>query len=186
MQIIKVYDVHKGFIECKDTDWKARYKQTYYDYQQRESPDFCKVGGMCILRNYPRVQTHKGMEEASYNFIKWIGGATTDTPTTGTPRFETQLVNGKPARVQVGYMRAKGGRGKADHDIIYKGVNFKVDFKVGKDTQKPEQLKYQKRVEKAGGYYFLIHNMFELYAVIDWIDLHGNLQGFSLVNPRLL
>lgn len=168
-----------------DNTWKERYKQAYYDYQRKEYKDVCDVGGMCLIRNYPRVYTHKGLEEAGENYIKWIGGASTNTPTTGTPLFEKGLVNGKMVNVFKGYGRAKGGKGKMDTDFIYKGVNFKVDWKVGCDEQSPEQLKYQRKIEKAGGKYYLVHDMNELYKIVDWIDEHGNLTYFSLSNSTL-
>lgn len=74
-------------------------------------------------------------------------------------------------------MRAKGGRGKADHDITYKGVVVKIDYKVGNDYQKPDQIKYQQRIEKALGNYRLVHNMHELYEIIDKIDAGESLRG---------
>jgi hypothetical protein len=99
--------------------------------------------------------------------LKWVGGTAIDTPTIGSPRYETQLIGGKGEKVIVGYNRAKGGRGKQDDVLIYKGKTYFVDYKVGKDTQKDDQKKVQNRIERAGGTYLLIHSIYDVYDLID-------------------
>lgn len=159
-----------------DTAWRERYKQAYYDWQMAEKgARHIELYGYVKIK-YPRVGTHKGLEEAGENYVRWIGGAATNTPTLGTPKYEVQLINGRPQKVITGYHKAKGGTGKMDTDFIYKGVNFKVDWKVGNDTQKEHQKKYQAKIERAGGHYYLVHDMYELYRIIDRINEHGNLK----------
>lgn len=35
------------------------------------------------------------------------------------------------------------------------GVSVKIELKIGKDTQKPSQVEYQRKVEAAGGVYII-------------------------------
>jgi hypothetical protein len=131
--------------------------------------------GYVLIRDYPKVHTHKGLEQAADNYIKWKGGTVIDTPTIGTPRFEKQMVGSKMVSTQVGWMRAKGGQGKQDACWVYKGVVLFIDYKVGADFQKPEQAKVQQRIERSGGTYLLIHNMQEVYDTINLIDKNGKI-----------
>lgn len=156
--------------------WKKRYAELYKKYQlEKYGEKTLEITGYMQLVNYPKVSTHKGMEEAAGNIIKWSGGTVIDTPTVGTPRFEKKLVGGKLEQVMVGYNRAKGGKGKQDHIWVINGKVWFIDFKVGADYQKEAQVKFQKRLEKAGGTYMLIHNPDEIFALLDEINLQQSL-----------
>lgn len=160
-----------------DKSWLPRWYAAHYKWHEQEYPQAHRDGHYSKPTLSKKKKDHDKLEENASNYIKWIGGVATQTPTVGMPRFETQLVGGKGTRVQVGWLRAKGGTGKQDTDILYKGVNFKVDWKVGNDTQSEEQYKYQKRIEAAGGLYFLMSSLHDLYAVIDRIDNGESLKG---------
>lgn len=154
-----------------DNAWKVEYKRAFFDWQlkekgQRHIDNF----GYIQLVEYPDVTTHRGLEKAGENYIKWIGGAATNTPTVGSPRFEYVLVGGKMQPIIKGRNYAKGGSGKADTDMVYLSVNVKIDWKVKGDKQKENQERYQKRIEAAGGNYRLVRNMEELYKIKELIE----------------
>lgn len=158
--------------------WKKHYAETYYAYQLRNrGQKAIDETGYVLIRNYPDVTTHKGFEEAVEKYITWIGGFAQNTPTVGTPKHEGVLVGGKLVRQLTGYHYAKGGKGKQDLDIILNGVNVKLELKCGSDEQKPQQRKYQERVEKAGGVYVIIRTMSELFHIcqlcLSGQSLHG-------------
>lgn len=159
-----------------DLTWQKRYKEAYYAWQMKEY-------GFVTCHTTPVITAkteHDKLEKRADNYIKWINGKAIQTPTKGTPLYKEVMQGGKIVRELRGYGKAKGGKGKMDTLIIYKGVTFMVDWKVNKDTQKDHQHDFQLGVEAAGGIYLLLHSMNELYQVIDWIDSHGSLKGFSV------
>lgn len=149
-----------------DLSWQKRYKEAYYNWQKKQYGEV-KVQ---VMPDTSAKTKHDQLEKQADFYVKWIGGKAIQTPTKGTPLYKETVIGGKIKREINGYGRAKGGKGKMDTLIIYKGVSFLVDWKVGKDYQKEAQGKFQSGVESAGGVYLLLHSMHDLYAVIDWID----------------
>lgn len=133
--------------------------------------------GYTQITSYPKATTHKGFEQAVENYIKWKGGFAQNTPTIGTPRFESTMVGSKMVKEQKGWMNSKGGRGKQDIDCIVNGVNFKVELKCEGDEQEDAQRKYQERVQSAGGFYIILRSMHELFQIVDMCLAGTSLRG---------
>lgn len=87
------------------------------------------------------------------------------------------MVGGKMVKEMQGYNRAKGGKGKQDIDATINGINVKLELKCPGDEQKPEQKKYQERVEAAQGFYIILRSMFELFTVVDMCNAGQSLKG---------
>ena len=72
----------------------------------------------------------------------------------------------------LGHRRKAGGirwikgtttKGTADISATIAGRSVKVEVKVGKDRQRPDQVKYQQAVERAGGVYIIVKSFDEFY-----------------------
>lgn len=53
--------------------------------------------------------------------------------------------------------------GTADIHCTINGLSVKVEIKIGKDRQSEAQIKYQKRIEKAGGVYIIVRTFLDFY-----------------------
>ena len=60
------------------------------------------------------------------------------------------------------WIPTSGTKGSADISATIAGRSVKVEVKVGRDYQRPDQIKYQQSIEAAGGLYF-IASTFELF-----------------------
>jgi len=53
------------------------------------------------------------------------------------------------------WIPTSGSRGSADISATIKGKSVKIEVKIGRDYQRPDQVKYQRDIEAAGGLYFI-------------------------------
>lgn len=53
------------------------------------------------------------------------------------------------------YIPGSGTKGTADISATIKGKSVKIEVKIGKDRQSDEQKEYQRKIESAGGIYFI-------------------------------
>ena len=53
------------------------------------------------------------------------------------------------------WIPTSGSRGSADISATIAGKSVKIEVKVGRDKQRPDQVRYQLEIEKAGGIYFI-------------------------------
>jgi hypothetical protein len=63
------------------------------------------------------------------------------------------------------WIPTSGTKGSADISATIAGRSVKVEVKVGRDYQRPDQLKYQQSIERAGGLYFIASTFQQFY---DW------------------
>ena len=59
------------------------------------------------------------------------------------------------------YVPSMCEKGTADIHCTIKGKSVKVEIKIGSDRQSEAQKRYQKRVERAGGIYFITRGLSE-------------------------
>ena len=53
------------------------------------------------------------------------------------------------------WIPTSGNRGSADISATIAGKSVKIEVKIGRDYQRPDQVKYQRDIEAAGGLYFI-------------------------------
>jgi hypothetical protein len=84
---------------------------------------------------------------------------------TGRPQDNTRIVTdvlGSQRRIgSVTWIPGTMTRGSADISSTIRGRSVKWEVKVKKDKQSEFQKKYQESIERAGGYYFIVHNFME-------------------------
>lgn len=125
------------------------------------------------LPDYARVipkyseKTANGLTKMILDFIKLSGGQAERINCTGRPidrRFQIEDSIGRLVTVgRVEYVKASGTRGTADISATIKGRSVKIEIKIGRDKQSPEQFQYQQRIETAGGIYFIAKDFGSFY-----------------------
>lgn len=61
------------------------------------------------------------------------------------------------------WIKTSGTRGSADLHATINGKSVKIEVKVGRDKQRPDQIKYQRSIESAGGIYFIATTFQQFY-----------------------
>ena len=61
------------------------------------------------------------------------------------------------------YIPTTGTKGSADISATIKGRSVKIEVKVGKDRQSPDQKQYQQAVESSGGVYYIARDFDSFY-----------------------
>ena len=56
--------------------------------------------------------------------------------------------------------------GSADILGISGGIFIAIEIKIGTDKQRPDQVNFQRMIEKCGGFYFIVKNINDLEFVI--------------------
>lgn len=112
------------------------------------------------------MKTANGLQNAICKYLEWTGHYGNRINTMGR-----DIVVKKEA--SFGYfeerkrIKSSTRKGTSDLNCIINGKSVQLEVKVGRDKQSEDQIKEQKRVERAGGMYFLIRTMIEFYEVYD-------------------
>lgn len=61
------------------------------------------------------------------------------------------------------WIPTSGSRGSADISSTIAGRSVKIEVKVGRDRQRPDQARYQRDIEAAGGLYFIATSFEQFY-----------------------
>ncbi|MCF8307852.1 MAG: hypothetical protein K9I68_02470 [Bacteroidales bacterium] len=121
--------------------------------------------------NYPNVpdraipapryedKTANGLTRCIIDYIKFSGGQAERISNTGRKISQkktfTDVIGNKRVIGQDKWIRSNMTAGTADVSAIINGRSVKIEVKIGKDRQSPEQREYQKQVEAAGGLYIV-------------------------------
>jgi len=128
-----------------------------------------KFDYLCLSSTMPREElqsiakntlysdkTANGLTRMIIDYIKFIGGYAVRINTQG--QYSEKL--GK-------WIKGSTERGTADIMGCYNGRHFSIEVKIGYDTQSSDQLKICKRVEAAGGCYYVSRRFGNFY---DWFN----------------
>ena len=119
-------------------------------YEDRTANGLCK----CIIE-FLRLKGHQAERISCTG--RYVDNSKTVTDTLG---FTKRIGSGK-------WIKASMQAGTADISATIFGRSVKVEIKVKSDKQRPEQVEYQKQVERAGGVYLIIAS-FGQFA--DWYN----------------
>jgi len=151
-------------------NWKQRYNEAHYKWSCIERPNVVKDGFYCPP-NLPDVTKSSGLESFVINFLKWNNCLGEGVKTMGVKR----VINGVEK-----WTKGGGRKGSSDIHAMFPRKNdfpipIKLEVKIGKDTQKKEQLKYEKDIKKINGLYFIIKNTDDFFVIFDKYILYKDL-----------
>jgi len=147
-------------IEKFKADELERFKQKHPTLPDPES--FMRKAGRYSDK------TANNLTKLVIRFIQFHGGQAERINTTGRPIDGTKKVKdviGREYRIgSVTWIPGTGTKGSADVSSTIAGKSVKWEIKM-KDQQSPYQKKYQADIERAGGFYFVIHSFNEFYEI---------------------
>ena len=119
--------------------------RVYIEYNEREFPEFPQNYNVAVKNRVQGTRPSNTIQNCIVKYLLWSGYQAEQINTTGIYR------NG-------GWTFSGSTRGSADISAIIKGRSVKIEVKYGKDKQSEAQIKYQERVERAGGIYWIVKN----------------------------
>lgn len=141
--------------QLTELDWKIRCSQT-------------KMPADYVVKTKYSDKTANSLTKAIVKWINLNGYQAERISTTGRWIDNSKIVTdvlGNRKKIGSGkYIKGSGTKGSADISSTIPiningkkiGVSVKWEVKIGKDTQSDFQKEYQKNIEKAGGYYFIV------------------------------
>lgn len=148
----------------------------YRAKQRAEHPDFPEA---YLPKKKFTDKTHNGLISCIVEFLNLSGHQAERKSTTGRPIDRTKVVKdalGRTSRIgSIEWIPGTGRKGSADISATLKvthqgrtfGISVKIEAKVGRDFQKPDQKDYQQEIEMAGGLYWLCRSFAEFKAEYD-------------------
>ena len=130
-----------------------RYRDAKYAYEAAQFPNWI-ADDHFIEPEFPDTSTANGLQSMIVDHATWMGCHANRINTMG------RQVDGK-------WITGSTKKGTADVALIIGGRSVHLEIKVGNDKPRPEQLKQQIQVRKAGGVYEFIHNAKEYFEVFD-------------------
>ena len=128
-------------------NWKHLLKDLKLQWLQKNHKDFFEASGGYSMQIKPyRDDTANTLTRSIQDFAKHIGGYSNRISTTGTMR----KIGGRMT-----WTKGNSNKGASDIRILFNGKSVDVEVKIGKDRMSESQYKEQKRVENAGGLYFV-------------------------------
>ena len=149
---------------------KARYMAAHADNFAATYPAAFKDHGLPGVV-IPDTRKSNGLTTFIVNFLTWKGHRATRINVSG------RLIE-QPEKQASGiilgtkkYMHSRTRKGTADisSTVLINGVGRSVqwEIKVGRDRPSPAQLEEQKREQRAGGFYFFVHDAAEFFYLYD-------------------
>ena len=122
------------------------------------------------IRNY-NDRTANGLTRCIIDYLRFTGCQAERINNTGRYIDGSKVVKdtiGRTYKIGSGkWIPGSGTKGTADISAIIAGKAVKIEIKIGRDKQSPDQIAYQQAVEKADGLYWVCHNFEEfLYQYI--------------------
>ena len=117
-------------------------------------------------------KTANGLTKCIIDFINLSSGQAERINNTGRQIDNRKIVNdilGSTRTIgSVKWIKGTGTNGTSDISATIHGKSVKVEVKIGADKQSPAQKEYQKKIEDAGGIYFIAKNFNSFY---EWYNL---------------
>jgi hypothetical protein len=113
------------------------------------------------------------LTKAIIQFIQINGGQAERVSSMGRVINNTKTVTdciGRKKQIgSIDYIKPTSTNGTADISAIIEGRSVKIEVKFGKDKQSEAQIKYQQKVEKAKGIYYIAK---DFQSFFDWYNLN--------------
>ena len=147
-------------------EWKQTLKKMKFEYLEREHNDFFKLSGGNGMKLKPwNDDTSNGLTKAIQDFLKYKGHYYNRINCIGLNR----RINGKMV-----YTQSSTRNGVADIHSIINGKHCSIEVKCSatKDKMSKDQEQERKKVESAGGIYYIAKDM---DSFIKWYNQTFNL-----------
>ena len=105
--------------------------------------------------------------DTCHNIVKWCkfhGCSAKMVEVKGTYVAPKKVLNagGNEVVLGTGYYRASNAeKGNSDVEFIYNGQNYYCEVKKHGDSQRPNQIRFQRKVESEGFIYHIVHSLDE-------------------------
>lgn len=150
-------------------------KQMAVEYKKYQAP--YKPEHLITTKNYSdknEAELRKSMKD----FFFFLGGISEKVRNQGVEvKTKKQQVHHFDGQRQVdGTKKVPSGQfpGTSDQHTIVHSVHPKMEIKIGRDYQSPEQKEYERRVIKAGGLYVIVKSFDD---VLNWYINYFNIKG---------
>lgn len=121
-----------------------------------------------LAKSKYRDDTANGLTKCIIDYIRLNGGQAERVNTMGIPKDTRQTVTDVLGRTYTigGINWRPGGstNGSADISATIEGRSVKIEVKIGRDEQSEAQKEYQRRIEAAGGLYYIAHDFTDFYS----------------------
>lgn len=161
-----------------DPGWKIRYQQSHEKWFAQEYPATYKDGHYCPPKYYD-VATSGGLTNTIINFATWEGHYGNRINVMGRKIGGIVKTESGATFDDTRWIKSSTKKGTEDIDMILFTRPTKIEIKIGPDTQKHKQREQQRKIERAGGRYFIIKTIEEWYALYDRLasEVRGEQQG---------
>jgi hypothetical protein len=164
----------KSFIKQRNTHTMQRHeKQRIIQAQQRyKSAKYPSITPQQDSFGYygKTDTTANGLTSCIIDYLRYEGWQAERISVQGQARTE-YFVDGMTGRKMkkvkgVKYTKSAMTKGSADISATINGMSVKIEVKM-KDKQSEHQKRYEQDVTRAGGKYWLVHNMTEFFQLYD-------------------
>lgn len=160
--------------------WHQRYETAHRKYQQQEYPSATKDFGW-LSTNFPDTRKANGLTRMIVQYLLWEGHHAERTNNMGRPVAKLapkmNIHSGEVEMKQIGteWLKGTGTLGKSDIKGHINNPAFRfpvpvyIEVKIGRDTQRPDQVKYEKQVTKSGALYTIVKTPEDFFEFYDWV-----------------
>jgi len=106
-----------------------------------------------------KTSTANGLTKAVVDFLNYSGHFATRINNQGT------WVSDKFKKGGGFYRPSTQVKGIADIDSLIKGYKVAIEIKIGSDRESEAQKDYQAKIERAGGYYWIVKDFDQFYIL---------------------
>lgn len=145
--------------------WQDELKALKLEYIRRTAPGFFEASGSYTMKIKPYSdKTTNGLTRCVLDFLIHSGFYANRINTQGQARIKripkfNVLAQRLEHHQKVEYTKSATRKGTPDIDSIIYGIPVKIEIKVGEDRQSDYQRDEQKKIEAAGGKYFIAETM---------------------------
>lgn len=160
-----------GLKRLRELAWKDSWER------HPSLPDYVRV-----IHNYTD-KTANGLTRCILDFLRFSGNQGERISNTGRVLDNSRVVAdvlGTQRRIgSMTWIPGTGAAGTADLSAIIKGISVKIEIKIGRDVMSAAQERYRDQVIRAGGQYWLCHNMDEFHTFYTKLIHTKNEQSIS-------
>jgi hypothetical protein len=132
-------------------NWKSELKALKFSHIKRTAPGFYEASGGDTMKLKPYSdKTANGLTTCIVDWICYKGGDAQRINTQGQMR----KVGG-----QMKWTKSGSRKGAADIHAIIRGRAVSIEVKIGKDKMSDQQENERRRIEAAGGLYYVAKDM---------------------------